>query len=207
MLFWKFIAGQVRHPSGIFSGLVARQMNRTNANMNKTMVQLLEIKPTDHVLEIGFGGGGALDEMTKSVESGLVAGIEVSDAMLRRGRKRFNNIISRGKMELKKGSSAKIPYEDGFFDKACAMNCIYFWPNPVADLKEIRRVLKQNGVLIIAVVAKEELEKFPPARHGFLIYSDDQIKNLLSDAGFADVHIERRKVQPHTATYAIATKS
>ena len=174
MLFWKFIAGQVRHPSGIFSGLVARQMNRTNANMNKTMVQLLEIKPTDHVLEIGFGGGGALDEMTKSVESGLVAGIEVSDAMLRRGRKRFNNIISRGKMELKKGSSARIPYEDGFFDKACA---------------------------------KEELEKFPPARHGFLIYSDDQIKNLLSDAGFADVHIERRKVQPHTATYAIATKS
>ncbi len=63
MLFEKFVARQARHPSGIFSGYVARVMNRTNANMNKTMVQLLEIKPTDRVLEIGFGGGGALDEM------------------------------------------------------------------------------------------------------------------------------------------------
>jgi hypothetical protein len=35
-------------------------------------------------------------------------------------------IISQGKMELKKGSSVKIPYEDGFLDKACAVNCIYF---------------------------------------------------------------------------------
>jgi ubiquinone/menaquinone biosynthesis C-methylase UbiE len=206
MLFEKFVARQLRHPSGIFSGYVARQMNRTNANMNKTTVQLLEIKPTDRVLEIGFGGGAALDEMAKLVESGLLAGVDVSDAMLKRGSKRFRRFISQGKMELKKSSSAKIPYEDGFFDKACAVNCIYFWPNPVADLKEIRRVLKQNGVLIIAVVVKEELEKTPAARHGFLIYSDDQIKNLLSDAGFADVRIERREVQPHTATYAIATK-
>jgi ubiquinone/menaquinone biosynthesis C-methylase UbiE len=206
MLFERLVARQVRHPSGIFSGYVARQMNRTNADMNKTTVQLLEIKPTDRVLEIGFGGGGALDEMTELVERGLLAGIEVSDAVLKRGRKRFSNIISQGKMELKKGSSAKIPYEHGFFDKACAINCIYFWPNPVADLKEIRRVLKQNGMLIISAYVKEEFEKWPPAHHGFALYSDHQIKNLLSEAGLADVRIERRKGRPYTATYAIATK-
>jgi hypothetical protein len=45
-------------------------------------------------------------------------------------------IIFRGKMELKEGSGVKILYEDGFFDKACAVNCIYFWPDSVADLKD-----------------------------------------------------------------------
>jgi hypothetical protein len=39
-------------------------------------------------------------------------------------------------MELKKVSSAKISYEDGACDKACAANCIYFWPDPAADLKD-----------------------------------------------------------------------
>ena len=45
-------------------------------------------------------------------------------------------VISRGEMELKEGSSVRIPYEDGFFDKACAVNCIYFWPDSVADLND-----------------------------------------------------------------------
>lgn len=45
-------------------------------------------------------------------------------------------IISQGKTELEEGSSAKIPYEDGLFDKACAVNGIYFWPDAVADLKD-----------------------------------------------------------------------
>jgi hypothetical protein len=45
-------------------------------------------------------------------------------------------IIPQGKMELREVSYAEIPYEDGFFDRACAVNCIYFWPDSVADLKD-----------------------------------------------------------------------
>jgi hypothetical protein len=41
-----------------------------------------------------------------------------------------------GNTELKKVTSAKIPYEDGVCDKACAAKCIYFWPDPAADLKD-----------------------------------------------------------------------
>jgi SAM-dependent methyltransferase len=62
-------------------------------------------------------------------------------------------------MELKAGNFTKIPYEDGFFDKVCVINCIYFWPNPVVDLKEILRVLKNKGKLIISVYTKEMAKK------------------------------------------------
>ncbi len=206
MLFEKLIARQLAHPAGIPSGWIAAMMNRTNANVNKVTIQLLEIKPSDHVLEIGFGGGGALDGMAKSLQSGRVCGIEISEAMLNRARKKFDKFISQGKMELKEGHSAKIPYENGFFDKVYSINCIYFWPDPIVDLKEIRRVLKVGGKVILSVRPKEVLEKFPPARHGFTIYSDIQLQNLLHEAGFSDIKMEQRKDEPLCATFAIATK-
>ena len=206
MLFEKFAARQLRHPAGIFSGNVARMMNRINAGINKMTIQLLEIKPSDRVLEIGFGGGSALEEVAGLLQNGLVCGIEISDAMLKRARKTFDNPINQGKMELREGNSAKIPYEAGFFDKVYAINCIYFWPDPMVHLKEIHRVLKDGGKVILSLRPIEDLDKFPPARHGFILYSDIQLQNLLSEAGFSDIRIEHRKDTPLSAIFAIAAK-
>jgi len=205
MLFEKLMARQLGNPAGIVSGLVASMMNRTNDHLGKMTIQLLEIRPSDRVLEIGFGGGGALDRMAKLLQDGRVCGIEISEAMLKRARKKFDRFIFQGKMELKEAHSAKIPYENGFFDKAYSINCIYFWPDPIVDLKEIRRVLKVGGRVILSVRPKEVLENFPPARHGFAIYSDSQLQNLLNEAGFSDIKIEQRKDAPLYATFAIAT--
>ena len=206
MLFEKFIARQLGHPVGMASGWVAAMMNRTNAHVNKMTIQLLEIKPSDRVLEIGFGGGGALEGMAKLLQNGRLCGIEISKDMLKRARKKFDKLISQGKMELKEGNSAKIPYENGFFDKVYSINCIYFWPDPIVDLKEIRRVLKVGGKVILSIRPKEVLEKFPPARHGFTIFSDIQLRDLLHEAEFSDIRIEQRKDEPLCATFAIATK-
>ena len=53
-------------------------------------------------------------------------------------------IIYGGEMHLKEGSSAKIRYEDSFFDKACAVNCIYFWRDSVADLRDSLSDIQPN---------------------------------------------------------------
>jgi len=66
--------------------------------------------------------------------------------MLKRGRKKFSKLISQGKVELSEGSASRIPYEDGFFDKVSAVNSIYFWPDPIAGLKEVHRVLKKPSI-------------------------------------------------------------
>jgi arsenite methyltransferase len=185
----RFIGRQLGHPSGITSGLVAIFMNRSNAYVNRMTVQLLGLNSTDRVLDIGFGGGIAIVEMTRLAQGGLVAGIDTSDAMLKRGRRKFSKLISQGKVELKEGSVSQVPYKDGFFDKVSAVNSIYFWPDPVAGLKEVHRVLKNGGIFILSVVPKEELEKFPPARHGFAIYSDGQLQDFLNRAGFTNIRI------------------
>jgi ubiquinone/menaquinone biosynthesis C-methylase UbiE len=206
MILDKMIAGQTKHPHGIFSSIVVHRMNNTNVNINNMTVQLMQIGPADRVLEIGFGGGEALNEMIKLIQSGLLAGIEISDAMIKRCRKRFGSDISRGKMELKKGRSDKIPYEDGFFDKVCVINCIYFWSNPTDDLKEILRVMKNRAKLVISAYTREMIQKHSFARYGYTFYTDSQLQDLLDKAGFSDIRIERRENQPIETILTLATK-
>ena len=207
-MFWeRYFAKQAGHPSGIASGIFVLGMNRVDGYVNRVTVQLLGINSTDRILDIGFGGGVAIVEMTKLAPGGLVAGIEISDAMLKRGRKKFNKLISQGKVELKEGSASQIPYPSGFFDKVSTINCIYFWPDLVAGLKEVHRVLKNGGVFILSVVPKEQLEKFPPARHGYAIYSDSQLQDFLKGAGFVNIRTEHRKHRPFGATFVIGSKA
>jgi ubiquinone/menaquinone biosynthesis C-methylase UbiE len=205
MLFERSLAKQLANPNGFVSGVMAVSMNRSNSDLNRETVDLLDIKPDDRVLEVGFGGGSAIGLMTHAVESGLVAGIDISESMVRRGRAKFREFVSTGRVELKRADASQIPYETGYFDKACSVMAVFFWREPVACLKEINRVLKGGGRMVLAVRSKEWMDKFPPARHGFAVYSDDQLWRLLDEAGFSDVHTEPRKTR-WKSTFLLATK-
>jgi len=206
VFFHKFIARQLGHPSGIFSSLIALFLNRTNTDINQATVELLDIKSGDRVLEIGFGGGAAMEQMTRLVENGLVAGIDISDSMVKRAKNKFVKSISQGKVQIKKGDASQIPYQRGYFDKVCAVNTIFFWPEPVKCLKEMHRILKASGLIVLSVDAKEDIEELPLTRYGFVLYSDNELRNLLNEAGFVDIRVERRKGKSSTSVLLIATK-
>ena len=53
-------------------------------------------------------------------------------------------------MEICHASVSAIPYEDNTFDLVTAVETLYFWPTPEADLPEIKRVMKPGGQLLIA---------------------------------------------------------
>src|SRR5438270_629592 len=53
----RFIARQLARPQGFPGRVIGRLMNWHNAEMNAFAVRRLELEATDHVLEIGFGGG------------------------------------------------------------------------------------------------------------------------------------------------------
>ena len=206
MFIERFIARQLGHPSGVFSGLVAAFMNRQTASINDVTIQLLEISPTDRTLDIGFGGGSAISKVTKLAPDGLVAGIEVSKAMLRRGKNRLRELISRGKVELEEGSAAKIPYENGWFDKVYTVNTMYFWPDPAAGLKEILRVMKKGATFVLTFYTEKAVEIFHGSRYGFTHYSEDQLRTLFDEAGFINVRIEHREHKRLPASFVVATK-
>jgi len=68
--------------------LAAWHMIHDNRDANYWTVGLLDVKPTDHVLEIGFGPGLAIQKVAAIVSKGLVAGVDSSETMLKLAQKR-----------------------------------------------------------------------------------------------------------------------
>lgn len=188
------LARQLRQPSGISGRAMAYVLNRANRPINRRAVERLDVRPTDSVLEIGFGGGGALAGILERTE-GLIVGIEISDPMIAYVRRRFRREIENGRLELKPGGVSQIPYADRRFDRVLTVQTIYFWPDPTAGLREIHRVLEPGGRLLVATAAKEEMDKRSFTQHGFRKFEDDELNGLLRGAGFTEVTVQRDGVR------------
>ena len=186
----KFVASQLRKPSGLFGRLVvARVLNRGNAPMNELTVKLLQLRSDDQVLEVGFGGGDLINRLAPIVTRGRIVGVDFSPEMTALCARRFAELIKIGRIELRTASVADLPYASHAFTKACTVNTIYFWPDPVASLKELWRTLRKGGRLVVGFNTKATAEKLPYTRHGFTLYDPDQVEALLKQADFRDIQM------------------
>jgi ubiquinone/menaquinone biosynthesis C-methylase UbiE len=184
------IARQLRQPSGVRGRAMAYLLNRFNRPINQRAVERLDLGASESVVEIGFGGGAALAGVLARTE-GFVAGIEISEPMIDHVRRRLRGEIEEGRLELRRAGVSEIPYEDGRFDRALSVQTIYFWPDPAAGLREIHRVLKPGGRVLVATATKEEMDKRSWADHGFQKFDETELADLLRAAGFTAVTVER----------------
>jgi len=192
-MWQKYIDGQYRQPSGPIGRWIGGKMARQHQPENRWTVDLLDVQPTDHILEIGFGPGIAVEAVTSRATNGLVAGIDFSQTMVAAARKRTAAAVHAGKVDLRHGDAAHLPFADNTFDKAFSIHSIYFWPDPAAVLAGIQRVLKPAGLLILTVLPKVKWNPDNPDLAGTpecKPYSGDELKALLTAAGFHDLKIE-----------------
>ena len=151
-------------------------MARMNSACGAWVVDLLAIKPADRVLEVGFGPGVVIQNLARLASAGHVAGVDPSREMVAQAQARNASAIQSGRVELRLGSAESLPFEDDSFDKALAINSMQVWPDPVAGLRELRRVLKPGGKVVL----------------GFTPYSGQQkeaLSELLSTAGFGALEL------------------
>jgi ubiquinone/menaquinone biosynthesis C-methylase UbiE len=189
----RFMAEQLRQPSGWFgSQVISRLMNLGNRQIVATTVALLEIQPQHRVLEIGFGGGAGLARLAEQLQSGVVTGVDFSADMVRRAERRFRKEIAAGRMEVQLGDVSQLPYPDESFDRGLTVNTIYFWPDALKGLGEIRRVLKPQGRVAVAIRSKEKMSKYQFTTHGFRLFSTDELAGLMQMAGFRALRVEHR---------------
>jgi len=73
---------------------------------------------------------------------GVVAGVDYLENMVQHARKRNANTIRAGRVEIRHGNVSALLYDDGSFDKVIAVETFYFWPDPVPNLQEVRRVVR-----------------------------------------------------------------
>jgi ubiquinone/menaquinone biosynthesis C-methylase UbiE len=193
----EFIARQSSHPSGIVGRILARIMAAETASLNLQALDLLALRTSDHVLEIGFGHGKTLGLAAARVPHGFVAGVDVSEAMVVMARRRCKAAIRCGLVEVKVGDSSRLFFPDESFDKAFSIHTLYFWNEPIRDLREICRVLKPGGRFVLGFRAKcaaGSPAEFPQTVYTF--YSTAEICRLLESAGFDRIEIRSASISP-----------
>jgi SAM-dependent methyltransferase len=144
----------------------------------------LAIKPTDRVLEVGFGGAALLEKLVKQATEGFVAGFEISDVMVANAKVRFHTLIAAGRLEIQQGSVESLPYPNAHFNKACTVNTVNFWPNLGLCFAELFRVIQPGGQLILGYPADIAVRGAGLDQRGFLPYSTDELQTALAAQGF-----------------------
>ena len=191
-----------RNPRGLLGRIAGFLMVLTNRQVNRFVVEMLDVQAGDRVLEIGFGPGACIAMLTERATNGLVAGVDPSPTMVAQAGARNRAALGSGRVELKVGSVSAIPYPDGGFDRVCSINNIYFWPSRVDDLREIRRVMKDGGTLALAF----RIEPNPASPAHLPSFDPDEAIRLLGAAGFRDARSQVRQTRPWIAACVLARK-
>lgn len=203
----KFIDGQYRRPIGLVGRWIGRKMLQQHQPENLWTVRLLDVGPADHILEVGFGAGFAIEEIAKRLVTGQVTGVDFSGAMVQAANRRNAKAIQTGKVKLLKGDAAQLPFPDKSFDKVFSIHSIYFWPDAGAALKHISRVLKPGGMFVVTFLPTERWESAsleePAPTPQFTPYSGAQMQNLLVQMGFVNTRIETDHSPQHRSNFSV----
>jgi SAM-dependent methyltransferase len=181
-------------PKGISGSIFLWLMNRTHAKMANWGLQYLPIKDSNHILDIGCGGGANIHRMLKMADDLKVFGLDYSKLSVEKSREYNRDAKDKGKCEILEGSVSNIPYKEGAFDIVTAFQTIFFWPDMVNDIKEVLRILKSGGIFFICNAGfisndgNMAIGKFTRMR-GMRLYSTKEYDSILTECGFINIKI------------------
>nr|SBO93029.1 hypothetical protein BN4615_P2543 [Nonomuraea gerenzanensis] len=145
----KTLVGQFGHPRGLAGRAVGWVMAHRSSNRRRNLwiAALLDVRPTDRILEVGFGPGIAIAELSRRIGSaGHLYGVDHSEVMLRQASRRNAAAIMAGRVTLTCASVADLPATlNGPFDVIYAVNSLGHWPDPAERLRELGGRLVPGG--------------------------------------------------------------
>lgn len=200
------LTGQFGKPSGLVGELAGWLMAKTN-KANAWVVELVDVRPGDRVLEVGFGPGVAISLAAAQAGDGRVVGVEVSEVMLRQAQRRNRQAIQAGRVELRLGDVHALPFADGAFTRAYSLHSLYFWRSLDVALAELHRVLTAGGRLVLAGrLHRPEASAFDPSRYGLKDADVRRIAEALEEAGFQPPRQEVRELGRETVIAFVAER-
>ena len=187
---------QFHNPTGLGGHIAGWVMGHRSSNVqrNRWAVELLDVQPADHVLELGCGPGVAVAALAGRATRGLVVGVDRSEVVIRQARRRNAAAIKQGRVRLIHSPVERLQLTDGPFDAALAVNSVGIWPEPTTQLRNIGRLLRPGGR--IALVSQP---RCPGATAATSAEAAERLRDLLSQAGFGDLRSEMLELNPPAA--------
>jgi len=187
------IRSQFMRPRGFVGWLVGWEMALRSSNRQRNVwaVGLLGVEPTDRVLEIGFGPGIAIRELSRRATHGLVCGVDHSAVMVRQATRRNAEAVRAGRVDLRLGSAEHLPAFAEPFDKVLAVNNMGMWHEPAAGLQALHRRMRPGGR--IAIVSQP---RCPGATAETTVAAGREIAARLTAAGFMSIRSDTLALKP-----------
>lgn len=176
-------------PRGVLGAAGARLLPVVAKKLYVMMATELDLRPDDELLEVGCGSGRLLAEQALDVR--FVAGLDLSEIQVEMARRRLAERIAAGTAEVVLGDAQALPWPDARFSVVGSLNCLKFVPDPARALREMQRVLRPDGRLVLTI--DKQADKWGRSGEvdafGQWQWSVDDARRMLEEAGFTDVSV------------------
>jgi SAM-dependent methyltransferase len=137
-------------PRGVLGRLAGRLMASGNAAQQRELAELVDVPEGARVLEIGYGPGVLAAEVLERHPSAHLAGVDPSAVMRDQARRRSAAAERAGRLDLRVGAAAALPFPDHGFDLVLSSNTFRLVPDQRAAAAEIARVLRPGGTAVVS---------------------------------------------------------
>jgi len=171
-------------------------MNVSHSKVTDWGLQHISVEKHHTILDVGCGGGRTLRKLAALATDGKTYGVDNSEEAVAASKRTNAHEIEKGRIEIRLGSVSRLPFSDDTFDLVTAVETHFWWPDLSTDMREIFRVLKPDGQLIIIAevykgahaMASRLVEQYA-SRTGMALLSAEEHRRLFTSAGYLDVQL------------------
>jgi ubiquinone/menaquinone biosynthesis C-methylase UbiE len=171
-------------------------MNSRHSKVTDWGLSHASIGKRDIILDVGCGGGRTVSKLAAIATEGKVYGIDHSAESVAVAIRTNQQWIDMGRVEVREGSVSRLPFSDGTFDVITAVETHFWWPALPADMREVLRVLKPGGRLILiaevyrgsGAFTSKAVERYSE-KTGMALLSVEEHRALFTDAGYSGVEV------------------
>lgn len=188
---------QCQKPHGWLGRFTLWRMNKSHSKLTDWGLSHISVQPHFTILDVGCGGGRTVSKLAALATQGKVFGIDFSKESVAVSQKTNAEGIAAGRVEIRQASVSQLPFPDDTFDLITAVETHFWWSNLPGDMREVFRVSKPGGTLILIAeiykgantLAAKMAEKYAD-RSPIKLLSPDEHRDLVTSAGYSDVQID-----------------
>jgi ubiquinone/menaquinone biosynthesis C-methylase UbiE len=171
-------------------------MNSRHSKVTDWGLSHISIDKRDTILDAGCGGGRTVNKLAAMASQGKVYGVDFSGASVAFARRINKQLIDTDRVEIREASVSQLPFSADVFDVITAVETHFWWPDLPSDMREVLRVLKPGGMLMIIAevykgantVTAKLAEKYA-LLSGMKLLSSNEHRELFANAGYSDINI------------------